>query len=91
MVPGAIGIFYAMQVALTRARATNRTTEYLSALFHQDVHFWRELCKFMDIRTTYLVEIVHRDASDLEDYAASGVEGGGGVWVDANDDRVNRV
>ena len=30
-VPGAIGKFYAMQVALTSARAANRATAYLSA------------------------------------------------------------
>ena len=31
---GAIGNFYAMQLALNRSRAFNRTTEYLSNQFH---------------------------------------------------------
>ena len=52
VVPGAIGNFYAMQVAFTCSMAANRATAYLLARFHQDVHFWRELCEVMDTRPT---------------------------------------
>ena len=44
----------------------------------------------MDIHTTYLVEIVHRDSSEFGYCDASGVRSGR-VWVNPNDDRVNRV
>ena len=64
-VTGAIGNFYTIQVELTHAWAANLSTAYLLAQFHQDVHFWRDLCEVMDIRPTYLADIFHRYASDL--------------------------
>ena len=72
-VPGAIGKFYSMQVALTRDRASNRTTSYLLARLQHDVHFWRCLYEAMDTHPTYLADIVHRYASDLGYCNASGV------------------
>ena len=44
-VPGAIGNFYTMQVALTSAQSAKHATAYLSARFYQDVHFYQELCE----------------------------------------------
>ena len=90
VVPGAIGHFYAMQVVLTSSQPANRVTEYLSARFYLDVNFWRDLYEVMDIHTTYLEEIVNRGPSNLGYCDASGV-GEGGVWVDPNIYRVNRV
>ena len=74
---GNIGHFYLRNFSLTSARSSNRASEYLLAQFHQDVHFLREICEFIDIRTTYLAEIVHRDSSDLGYCDASGVGAGG--------------
>ena len=88
-IPGAIYYFYSMHVVLTSARSAYRTTTYLLARFHQYMHFWRELCEFMDIRPICLAEIVHRDSSDLRCRDASG-DMAGGVWVDPNEDRVNK-
>ena len=85
-----IGHFYAIQVDPTRAQATNHATEYLSAQFHQDVHFWIEIFKDMGTRPTYLTEIVHRDTLYLGYCDASSMEAGG-MWVDPNKDGVNRV
>ena len=79
-----------MQVALTSTRAANRATAYLLARLHQYVHFLREICEVMDIRTTYLAEIVHSGTYDLRYCESSGVEAGG-VWVDPNEDGVIRV
>ena len=49
-VPGAIGNFYAMQLALTCD--ANWSTAYLSARFHLCVYFWRDICKAMDPHPT---------------------------------------
>ena len=54
------------------------------------MHLCREICKDMDTRPIYLAEIVHRDALYLGYCNASGV-GVGGVWIEPNKDRVNRV
>ena len=51
-VPGAIGHFYAMQLALTRA--VNRATAYLLELLNLGMHFCIEICEDMDIRPIYL-------------------------------------
>ena len=89
-VTGFIGHFYTMQVVLNCARSTNRATAYLLARFHLDVHFWRDLCEDMDTCPTYLVEIIHRDASDLGYCDASDV-GAVGVWIEPNEYVINRV
>ena len=89
-VPGSMGQLYSMQVALTSTRAANCATAYLSAQLHQDVHFWIELCKVMDIHPTYLAEIFHRDFFKLW-YCNDSCVGVGGVCVDPNEDRVKRV
>ena len=39
VVPGSIGHFYAIQVALTRAQSAKNTTANQSAQFHQDIKF----------------------------------------------------
>ena len=44
----------------------------------------------MDICSTYLANIVHRDSSNLDYCDASGI-GTGGVWVNSNKDGINRV
>ena len=44
----------------------------------------------MDARPTYLADIVHRDALYLGYCNAPGM-GVGGVWIEPNKDRVNRV
>ena len=54
------------------------------------MHFWRDICKAMDTRPTYLAEIVHRDASDLG-YCKASVIGVRGLWIDPNQDGMNRV
>ena len=86
-VPGAIGHFYHIQMALTKA---NRRTAYLSKGFHQDVAHWRLLCSRMTQRPTYLAEIVQRLPTDLGYTDASGI-GGGGVWLNPNKDGTHHV
>ena len=54
------------------------------------MHFWREICKSMDTRPTYLAETVHRDASDLG-YCKALVICVRGAWIDPNKDGMNRV
>ena len=81
-VPGAIGHFYYMQMALTKA---NTRTAYLSNGFHQEVCYWHALLKEMDMRPTFLASIVKRSPTDLGFTDASGI-GGGGVWLDPNSD-----
>ena len=44
----------------------------------------------MDTCPTYLAEIIHRDAYDLGYCDASGVRAVG-VWIDTNEDGINRV
>ena len=51
---------------MTSAWAAKRAMSYLLEQFHQDVQFWINLCEVMDIRPTYLVDIFHRDYSNLE-------------------------
>ena len=77
--PGAIGHFYAMQVALTHARAGKRLAENISARFHQDIKFWGNLCADMTYRPTYFAELVHWPASDLGYTNTSGLGAGGGL------------
>ena len=86
-IPGAIGHFYHIQMALTKA---NRRTAYLSKGFHQDIAHWRLLCSRMKHRPTYLAEIVQRLPTDLGYTDASGT-GGGGVWLDPNADGIHHV
>ena len=44
----------------------------------------------MDIRTTYLAEIIHRAPSDLG-YCDTSDVGADGVWSNPNEDGVNMV
>ena len=81
-IPGAIGHFYHMQMALTKA---NKRTAYLSDAFHAEVVHWKNLILEMHSRPTYLAEIVHRLATDLGYTDASGL-GAGGVWLNLNGD-----
>ena len=74
-VPGSIGHLYTMQVALTSA--ANSATDYLLEQFLMGVYFWRDICKSMDTRLTYIADIVHREASYLGNCNASGVGVGG--------------
>ena len=78
-VPGVIGHFYAMQVALTHNRAAKNATANLSTWFHQDIKFWWSLCVKMTTCLTYLDELVHRDASDMGYIDTSGQGNGGGL------------
>ena len=73
-VPGAIGHFYYMQRALTKA---NARTAYLSDGFHEEIRYWKALLKEMDVRPTFLASIVKRSPTDLGFTDASGVGGGG--------------
>ena len=86
-IPGAIGHFYHIQMALTKA---NRRTTYLSKDFHRDIAHWRLLCSRMKQRPTYLAEIVQRLPTDLGYTDASGI-GGGGVWLNPNADGIHHV
>ena len=86
-IPGAIGHFYHIQMALTKA---NRRTAYLSKDFHNDIAHWRLLCSRMKHRPTYLAEIVQRLPTDIGYTDASGL-GGGGVWLNPNADGVHHV
>ena len=86
-VPGAIGHFYYMQMALTKA---NKRTAYLSDAFHQEVTYWCSLIEEMKTRPTYLAEIVHRVATDMGYTDASG-QGAGGVWLTPNSDGISYV
>ena len=89
-VPGAVAQLYHIQGALTAALHASRTTAYLKKGFHSDLSFWRKLCAEMDTRPTYLAEIVQRLPTDIGFTDASGL-GGGGVWIDPNEDGVNYV
>ena len=86
-IPGAIGNFYHIQMALTKA---NRRTAYLSKDFHRDITHWRLLCARMQHRPTNLAEVVQRLPTDLGYTDASGV-GGGGVWLNPNNDGTHHV
>ena len=81
-IPSAIGHFYHIQMALTKA---NRKTVYLSMAFHQDVVHWQLLCNCMKLCPTYLAEIFQRLPTNLGYTDASGL-GGDGVWLDPNGD-----
>ena len=86
-IPGAIGHFYYLQQALTKATPK---LAYMSNGFHKEIKYWQELVKNMDTRPTYLAEIVQRHASALGFTDASG-KGAGGVWLDPNADGHNFV
>ena len=72
-IPGAVGNFYHLQMALTAANHASRAIAYLSKIFHRDVKFWQSLCADMGYRTTYLAEIVQRLATDVGYTNASGL------------------
>ena len=54
-IPGDVGYFYHLQMALTAAKHDSRATAYLSKSFHRDVIIWKSLCADMGSRPTYLV------------------------------------
>ena len=53
-IPGAVGHFYHLWMALTAAQHTSRATAYLSKSFRRDVKFWQYLCADMGSWPTYL-------------------------------------
>ena len=75
--PGGIGHFCTMQVALTCSQAAKNATYNISARFHEDNKFWWSLCVKMKTRLIYLAKIVHRDASEISytDASQQGAEG----------------
>ena len=79
-IPSAIGHFYHIQSALTKA---NKRTAYLSNDFHHEVAHWKTLLTQMRHRPTYIAEIVKRLPTDLG-YTDSSGKGASGVWLDIN-------
>ena len=51
-IPGSVGHFYHLQMALTAAHQASQATYYLSKSFHRDVKFWQSLCADMGSRYT---------------------------------------
>ena len=85
---GAIGHFYAMQVAITRTRASKSATANLTVRFHQEIKFWRSLCVKMTNHPTYLAEIFHWAASGIGYTYALG-KGTRGIYTNPNEDGIN--
>ena len=73
-IPGAIGHFYYLQQALTKATPK---LAYMSNNFHKEIKYWQQLVTNMGTRPTYLAEIVQRLASALGFTDASGMGAGG--------------
>ena len=86
-VPGTIGHFYAMQGALTCARAANKFTAKLFARFHQDIKLWQRLSVNMKTHRIYLAKLVHRAPSNIG-YIDSLVQGSRGVWIGPTEDGI---
>ena len=80
-VPGAIGHFYHIQLALTCV--VTRRCDYLSKGIHQDVLHWRKLCRDVLNQPTFLVEVVQR-LPTVFGFCNSLVLGSGGVCIDTN-------
>ena len=84
-IPGDVGHFYHLQMALTAANHASRAIDYLSKSFHRDVKFWQSMCVDVVSWPTYLAEIFQRLATDAGYTDASGL-GCGGFWIDPNKD-----
>ena len=64
-IPGAVGHFYHLQMALTAANHASQATSYLYKGFLRDVRFWKSMCVDMSSRPTFSAEIVQRLATDV--------------------------
>ena len=73
VIPGAVGHFYHLQMALTATNYAIRATAYILKDFHRDVQFWQSLCVDMVSRPTLFAEIVQRLATDVGYTNASGL------------------
>ena len=89
-IPGAVGHFYHIQMALTAANHASRATAYLSKYFHRDVQFWKSLCTDMDSQPTLFAGIFHRLDTDVGYADALGL-GCRGVRKEPNEDRFHYV
>ena len=76
-VPGAIGPFYHLQTALTRAGTSRRA--YISKGFQWDIAHWIFLCTEVLSRPTFIAEILQQMWTALGFCDASGKGYGGGV------------
>ena len=79
-IPGAVGHFYHLQMALTDANHASRATDYLYKNFHMGVQFWKYPCVDMSSRPTFFAEIVQLLATEVGHTNAWGIECGG-VWI----------
>ena len=82
-IPGAVGHFYHLQMALTAANHSSRATSYLYKDFHRDLQFWISLCSDMGFRPTFFAGKFQRLATGVGYADASGL-GCRGVWIDPN-------
>ena len=57
-IPGALGHFYHLQMALTAFIHASRATAYLSKDFHRDLQFWKSMCADTGSWPTLFAEIV---------------------------------
>ena len=89
-IPGVVGHFYHLQMALTAANHVRRATAYLSKDFYRDVQFWKYLCVDMGSRPTFVAQNSQRLATDVGYTDASGL-GCGGVWIEPNKDGAHYV
>ena len=89
-IPGAMGHFYHLQMALTFANHASRAASYLTKSYHMDVKFWQFLCEDMGSWPTYLFEIVQHLATEVGYTDGSGL-GCGGVWINPNNNSVQYV
>ena len=89
-IPGAVGCFYHLQMALLAAHHASRATAYLSKTNFRDMTFWLSLCEDMGSRLTYLAEIFQRLANDVGYTDASSLRCGG-FWINPNEDVVHYV
>ena len=81
-VPGAIGHFYYLQQALTKA---SDKVAYMSNNFHEEIRYWQYLATEIETLHTYLAEIFQRQPTALGFTDVSG-KGASGVWIDPNKD-----
>ena len=87
-VPGAIGHFFFIQEALTKADTASKA--YLSKAFHQEIAHWQRLITNSLARPRFLAEVVCRLLTELGFCDASSV-GAGGVWIDPDGSGKNFV
>ena len=86
-VPGAIGHFYYLRQALTKAA---EKVAYMSKKFHQEIKYRHHLVTKMETCPTYLAEVFQQQPTALGVIDASGM-GAGGVWIDPNKDNQKYV